>query len=231
MKKNVAFLFCLIFLGCSPKKIDLKELAPGKKPNVDLSEFTKNIREQKGRFELPTKDGVQLVDKGEKIVYYFFAGNDNVTFDKAKIAEVLETKVVTYNGLVSFISVHPDNKDAVNLLKDMLKSYSTPDSIIYNQRKFDDNEKETPALLKSLMPNLVKEVADEFDNKATQYPQQLFWSKNDVLTQLVIDPTNANLNMSIKIITKKAYMDHIVEEYAKPLLKEYDSPYAHLFKK
>lgn len=231
MKKNIAFLVCLIFLGCSPKKIDLKDLVLAEKPNVDLSEFTKNITEQKGRFELPTKDGVQLVDKGEKIVYYFFAGNDNVTFDKAKIAEVLETKVVTYNGVVSFISVHPDNKDAANLLKDMLKSYSTPDSIIYNQRKFDDSEKETPALLKSLMPHLVKEVADEFDNKATQYPQQLFWSKNDILTQLVIDPTNANLNMSIKIITKKAYMDHIVEEYAKPLLKEYDSPYAHLFKK
>ncbi|MEJ7559838.1 MAG: hypothetical protein WKF66_16120 [Pedobacter sp.] len=230
MKKNIAILICLTFLGCSPKKIDLKDLVVSEKSNVDLSEFAKNIREQKGRFELPTKDGVKLVDRGEKIVYYFFAGNDNVTFDKAKIAPVLETKVVTYNGLVSYITVHPDNKDAPELLERMLKSHPAPDSIVYDQSKLTGSEKETALLLKKVMPNLVKEVVDEFDNKTTQYPQQMFWSKNNVLTKLTIDPTNANLNMSVRLITKKAYLDHIVEEYAKPLFTQYDIPYAHLFK-
>ncbi|MBO9676263.1 MAG: hypothetical protein J7577_22675 [Sphingobacteriaceae bacterium] len=231
MKKNIFILFCLTLLSCGSKKIDLKDLVVGQKPNVDLSAFTDNIREQKGRFEKPTENGIQLVDKGEKIVYYYFAGNENVTFDKAKIADVLETKVVTYNGIVSFISVHPHNKDAVSLLKDLLKTYSTPDSVSYDTRKFTDSEKETANVLKDAMPGQVKEVVDEFDNKSTQYPQQIFWSKNNVLTQITLDPTNAHLNMSIKIVTKQAYMDHIVQEYAKPLLKEYDSPFAHLFKK
>jgi hypothetical protein len=167
---------------------------------------------------LPTKDGIQLVDKGEKIVYYFFAGNDNVTFDKTQIAPVLETMVVTYNGIVSYISVHPHNKYVPELLKRMLKSHSTPDFIVYDQRIFDSSEEETSSLLKKLMPNLVKDVADEFDNRATRYPQQMFWSKSNVLTKLTIDPTNSNLNMSVRLITKKAYLDHIVEDHAKPLL-------------
>ncbi|SDH50182.1 hypothetical protein SAMN05421827_12720 [Pedobacter terrae] len=231
MKKIIVILFCLVLWSCSQKKLDLKDLIVGQKPNVDLSVFTDNIKEQSGRFEMPTENGVQLVDKGEKVVYYYYAGNKKVTFDKAKIADVLETKVVTYNGLVSFISVHPDNKDAVSLLKDLLKTYSIPDSISYDTRKFTDSDRETANVLKNVLPRYVKEVADEFDNKSTQYPQQFFWSKNDILTHITIDPTNANLNMSVKIVTKRAYMDHIVQEYARPLLKEYDSPLAHLFKK
>jgi hypothetical protein len=39
MKKNIAILIYLIFLGCSPKKIDLKDLVLYKKSNVDLSEL------------------------------------------------------------------------------------------------------------------------------------------------------------------------------------------------
>jgi hypothetical protein len=164
-------------------------------------------------------------------LYYYFAGNENITFDKAKIADVLEIKVVTYNGVVSFISVHPHNRDAVNLLKDLLKTYGIPDSISYDTRKFIDSERETANVLKDALPSYVKEVADEFDDKSTQYPQQFFWSKNDVLTQITLDPISANLNMSVKMVTKQAYLDHIVLEYAKPLFKEYDSPFAHLFKK
>jgi hypothetical protein len=231
MKKSVVFLCYLILLGCSSKKLDLTDLKLDEKPNVDLSGFTKDVREQKGRFELPTKDGVKLVDKGEKIVYYFFADNDNITFKKAKIASVLKTKVVTYNGLVSFVSVRAHNRDAPVLFQAMLKEYGTPDSISYDQRKFSRSEKGTLLVLKRIMPDLVKNVSDEFDYESTEYPQRIFWSKNRVLTVLTIDPVNLHLNMSINIITEKAYLDHIVEEYAKPLLKEYDVPFAPLFRK
>ncbi|GGH19873.1 hypothetical protein GCM10007422_45010 [Pedobacter zeae] len=219
----------MLTLACKKEVIDIAQLALDKPLDIDLNGYASRVKNQNGHIEAAT-DGFKTVDKGEKVVCYYFAGNKDITFEKAKIDDVLETKVITYNGIVSFIGVHPDNRDAVSLLKYLLKTHSTPDSVSYDTTKFIDSEKETANVLKDAMPGLVKEVADEFDNKSTQYPQQLFWSKNNILTHITLDPTNAHLNMSVKIITKQAYMGHIVQEYAKPLFKEYDSPFAHLFK-
>ena len=231
MKKYPLLLFCLIFLGCNAKKIDLKDLKLAERPTVDLSSFSKHIQEQKGRYESATKDGPLLVDNGEKIVHYYFAGNHNATFHNAKLADGLETDVVTYDGIISFIKVHPDNREAGNLFTTLLKEYPAPDSIVYDQRLFHKSQKETAVILNKIMPYLVKDTVDEFNNKVTQYPQQLFWSKNDILTQLVIDPIDGYLNMSVTMVTKKGYLDHIVFEYVKPIQAEYDSPLKSLFKK
>ncbi|RFZ90974.1 hypothetical protein D0C36_18690 [Mucilaginibacter conchicola] len=231
MNKKLVFIWCFALFGCGPKNLDLKNIPLGQKSAVQLSDYTQNTKEQKGRFEKPTENGIDLVDKGEKITYYFFAGKDNITFNKARLANVLESKVVTYDGIVSFIGIHPDNRDAVNLLKSIITENGTPDSIIYDERKFTSVDKATLPVLQDAMGDKIKEVTDEFDDKSTRYPQRLIWTKNDILTEVIIDPTNAHLNMAVNIITKKAYADHIVIEYFKPLLKEYDSPYLHLFKK
>lgn len=222
-----------LFVGCNKDVLDLS-LAIVNEPAPDkLSKFADTQDEQDGVFEMSVENGVKLVSNGEKVHYFKFLGENSkeVMYANTRLSESRDAVVAILKDKVCFLRVYIDNRDAMNLLSSISDEINKADSVINDLRLFEDSEQETVNFLKSTFPKLVKDSVDYSNSKKLFYPSQIILANANDLTIYSLDPVGTNLNLSIRKISKEAYLEHYIEEYAKPEIEAFDAPFKNLFKK
>jgi len=202
------------------KEYGIAELSPSRveqqKGHYEIA-YDKSLSESEAK-DLNSNVSLTLKDIGEKVTVYHFdnqkSGSD-INYHQEPLDFTFGTKIVDYNGKVSFISTSIERQKTMALITALLSSLGKPSEMIEGRREVDSVDKNVVAQLSKVLPS-AKITTDDFGNEILAFPETVIWAKNDVLYQLTLNPTQKDITNTLVVISKKAFKDKIIMGYHNP---------------
>lgn len=245
MRTLLSITVIIVLCSCkSEQTLDLSE--------VDFSKDSKEYRlsnlspstvtEQNGHYEVVydstlnesdveyRSSNVSLVmkDDGEKVIVYLFdddKSNSHINYAGLSLDASYGTKVVDYNGKISFISTSINRRETVELITTLEKNIGKPTEIINNETMEENVKPENINQLIAIFPDSTKKIESDWGNKMISYPEILIWNENNKIYQLILNPVGEDITNTLVIISKKAFKDKIILGFhvpeKDPILKKY----------
>lgn len=219
MKKFFYLILISIISGCSGQNLDLETITLGDSAdNFNLEKLPSKKNEQKGHYESKINGeeiSLDLVDNGEKIMIYFFDGENaqKINYLGYSIDKTLGAKIIVYNDNIAYIRVNISVNERKNegYYSKLLNKLGKPTDIIFNDRNEESLNLGALQILSKDMPSYIKKTQDSLiGNKIVIYPQYMFWKKDSIIYRLGIEPVNNNVSSTLEIFTKKALKDQII---------------------
>ncbi|WP_326984712.1 hypothetical protein VUJ46_09345 [Chryseobacterium sp. MYb264] len=202
------------------KEYAIAELSPSRveqqKGHYEIA-YDKSLSESEAK-DLNSNVSLTLKDNGEKVTVYHFddqKSGSHINYHQEPLDFTFGTKIVDYNGKVSFISTSIERQKTLAFITELLKSLGKPSEIIEGRREIDAVDKNVMAGLSKVLPS-AKVSTDDFGNEIYSFPETIVWAKNDVLYQLTLNPAKNDITNTLVMISKKAFKDKIVMGYHNP---------------
>lgn len=231
MKKIILSIIATIMLcGCNKGEIlDLSKIDFGKdSKEYKLSSLSPSrTNEQNGHYEVvydpPLADpsvenhnsNVSLVikDDGEKVTNYSFdddKSNSHINYAGLPLDASYGTKIVDYNGKISFISTSINRERTLDLISFLEKSIGHPTEIITNETMEATLKPDRINQLIEIFPDDTKRMKNDWGNDIISYPEILIWNENDKIYQLTLNPVGEDITNYLVVISKKAFKDKVI---------------------